>query len=152
MKLFLLVGAVSITAFSAVDPPPKAETVRGRIVAYSNVKICRNTSALWSMIIRIEDSATRNTSRFIRVDFSLPCEDELPTWVTRNASVQTFHLTREPHERDAILNRFMDCKHENPPTNCDVPLWKRIFTKANDELPFGQKLPAYSWMEFPPAL
>jgi hypothetical protein len=124
--------------------------IRGRIVAYSNVKYCFSAQALWSMIIRLEDSTTKGTSKFIRVDFSIPCDDRLPNWVTRNSSVQTFQLTREPHELDAILNKFMDCKNEVPPTNCDVQMWKRVSATGDEDLPFGQRLPAYGSVDFPP--
>ncbi len=137
-------GAVSATAFRSSKPPaPKAETFRGRIVAYSNVKMCASANALWEMIIRIEGSPTKGPSKVIRVEFSLPCDEKLPKWVTRNVSVQTFQVTREPHELDAILNEFMDCKNEVPPTSCAVPMWKPVSAVEDEALPFGQRLPTY---------
>jgi hypothetical protein len=148
--ILLLLGAVSAAALSSPASSSKVETVRGRVVAYSNVKMCGSTNALWSMIIRIADSTTRGTAKFIRVEFSLPCADKLPTWVTRNASVQTFRLSRKRHEYDAILREFMDCQNETPPTSCAIPMWKRVSGTVNEELPFGQRLPEYESVEFPP--
>ena len=141
-RILWLTGILVTSGLNFSETQPKAETIRGRIVAYSNVKVCVDGNALWDMIVKIQDPSQKSASEFILVLFSLPC-GEAPNWPRDKASsFQVFRLIREG-KLDSILREFMDCKHEQPPTNCQVPRWKRVRGVEDEELPFGQRLPSY---------
>jgi hypothetical protein len=135
-----LIGILLTVVFGFSETPPKVEIIRGQIVAYSNVKMCADGNAFWDMIVSIQEK--KGTSEFILVLFSLPC-DEVPNWPRDKASsVQEFRLMRD-RKFDAILREFMDCKHEQPPTSCEVPMWRRVPGSEDEKLPFGERLPSY---------
>jgi hypothetical protein len=137
-----LIGILVTVVFGFSDTSPQVEIIRGQIVAYSNVKVCADGNAFWDMVVRIQNPAKKDASEFIRVRFSLPC-DEAPNWPRdRASSVQEFRLMRD-RNFDAILREFMDCNNEQPPTNCEVPMWRRVPGSEDEKLPFGERLPSY---------
>jgi hypothetical protein len=76
-RVLLLIGILVTSGLGLSEAPGNVEIVRGQIVAYSNVKLCSDGNADWDMIVAIQDSPKRNASEFIRVFFSLPC-DQVP--------------------------------------------------------------------------
>jgi hypothetical protein len=140
-RVLLLTGILVTSDRGFSEAPGNVEIVRGQIVAYSNVELCSDENADWDMIVAIQDSPKRNASEFIRVFFSLPC-DQVPEWPRSKTSLQDFRLIRY-RKRDAILREFLDCSNEVPPTNCQVPMWKRVPGSEHGELPFGRLLPSY---------
>jgi hypothetical protein len=144
----LLIGVLVTSGLGFSESPGNVKTIRGRIVAYSNVKWCSDGNAQWDVIIAIQDSPRRSAPEFIRVFFSLPC-DQAPEWPRSEASsLQDFRLIRD-RKFDGILREFMDCSHEVPPTTCQVPNWKRVPGSEHEELPFGRLLPSYRSVEVP---
>jgi hypothetical protein len=116
------------------------DPVSGRVVAYSGALTCLNGNGYWSMVIRIQKPENGHP-KFIRVDFSLPCEKS-PEWSTKPA-IQKFHLFRQK-DGDAVLARSVD---EEPTQNPTMPMWKYTTGTEHEALPFGQAVPCYRSIE-----
>ena len=148
---FLLAILISTTLVFS-EPSPKIETVRGKIVAYSNGLVCLNGNSYWSMLIQVQEHPLDAPSQFVEVRFSLPCSKS-PEWITRKSSLQKFRLKRD-HDADAVLKEFMDCSTEAPSSHTSEPcphvaMWKRVPGAELENLPFGQRVPSYRSVDFP---
>jgi hypothetical protein len=139
--LILCVICAYISGLPALGQPH--ETVSGRIVAYSGALTCLNGNGYWSMVIRIQQPQNGH-SKFIRVDFSLPCEKS-PEWVSTKSTIQKFRLVRQK-DCDAVLSGSVD---EEPTQNPSMPMWKYTPGTKHEELPFGQVLPCYRSIDLP---
>jgi hypothetical protein len=134
------------------EPSSKVETMAGQVVAYSGGLACLNGNAYWSMLIHVQGHAKGIPSRFIKVDFSLPC-DGSPEWLTHKPSPQKFRLTRD-QGADSVLKEFIDCGAESlsghaPETCSHLPIWKPLPGAELVRLPFGQRVPSYLSMDMP---
>jgi hypothetical protein len=150
-KVLLLMGMLISTSPAFSEPSAKAETMAGRIVAYSSGLTCMNGNAYWSMLIHLQDH-TDVPSQFVEVRFSLPC-NKTPEWLTRKSSLQKFRLTRD-QDADSLLKEFMDCATESPsshtPEPCPhVPMWRLVPGAEAEKLPFGQRVPSYRSVDLP---
>jgi hypothetical protein len=119
------------------------QTVSGRVVAYSVVPACLNGNNYWSIVILIQQLKDDH-SKFIRVDFSLPCEKS-PGWISTKSSVQNFHLIRQKN-CDAVLSGSVDEKSTQNPA---MPIWKYSPGAEHEELPFGKVVPCYRSIDLP---
>jgi hypothetical protein len=119
------------------------ETVSGQVVAYSRALSCLNGNGYWSMVIRVQQPKS-GQSKFIRVDFSLPCEKS-PEWVSTKTTIQKFHLCRQK-DCDVVLSGSVDEEHTKNPT---IPMWKYTPGTGHEALPFGQVLPCYRSINLP---
>ena len=119
------------------------ETVSGRVVAYLGALTCLNGNGYWSMVIRVQQPKN-GYSKFIRVDFSLPCENS-PQWVSTKPSIQKFHLFRQKN-CDAVLSGSVDGEPMQNPTK---PMWKYTPGTEHEALPFGQVVPCYHSIDLP---
>lgn len=120
-------------------PLPKAETIKGRVVAYADGLACLNGNADWSMLIHIQ--GMNPTVKFIQVRFSLPCK-ETPPWLNRQSPVETFHLKRE-QSADSVLKEFLDCAPKSTEQCPQMPMWKLVPGMQEERLPFGKLVPGY---------
>ena len=119
------------------------ETVSGRVVAYSGALSCLNGNNYWSMLIRVEQPKNSH-SKFIRVDFSLPC-GKSPEWVSTNPSIQKFRLFRQK-DCDEVLSGSVN---QEPTPSATMPMWKYTTGTENEPLPFGQIVPCYRSLDLP---
>ena len=136
----------------------KVEKVTGRIVAFSSLPACLNGNVYWAMLIRVQDRRTGFRSKFVQVQFSLPCPQK-PDWLERRPSMQKFRLTRQP-DADSVLKEFSDCAPESTdkcaPEFTDkcvkcLPLriWTSVPGTEEEKLPFGQRVPSYRSLDLP---
>ena len=139
--LILCLTCVSTSTLSAANP--RYEIILGRVVAYSSIPACLNGNGYWSIVIRVQRPKDIR-SKFIRVDFTLPC-NKSPEWVSAKPSNQTFRLFRKK-DCDAVLVEFMDYEHEQGPA---VPIWTYRSGSQHDTLPFGQVVPCYRSIDLP---
>jgi hypothetical protein len=139
--LILCLSGVSIFALSA--PRHHPETISGRVVAYSSFPACLNGNAYWSMVIRVQRPKDTR-SQFIRVDFSLPC-NQSPVWVSTKPPIQKFRLFRQ-RDRDDVLTGSMV---EESKQDLALPIWNHPPGTEHDELPFGRVLPSYLSADLP---
>jgi hypothetical protein len=95
------------------------------------------------MVIRVQQPKNGH-SKFIRVDFSLPCEKS-PEWVSTKPTIQKFHLFRQ-EDCDAVLSGSVD---EEPTQNPTMPMWKYTPGTEHEALPFGQVVPCYRSIDLP---
>ena len=139
----LVPGDVAISKRSA-----KVETIRGRIVAYSDHEpLCLRKTRDWSMLIHVQDSSAKGPSRFIEVRFSLSCK-KLPKSLYCKPPVENFRLWRD-QDADSVLEEFGACY---PPHGCDAPLWIRVPSAEHEEIPFGQLVRNYRSVDLPPPM
>ena len=151
-KVFLLIGILVTARPAFPDPSSRIEKLAGRIVAYSGGLTCLNGNAYWSVLIHVQEQAADAPSRFVEVEFSLPC-DKSPEWITHKSSLQQFRLTRS-QAPDSVLKEFMECRAESPrssaPEPCPhFPIWKRIPGAEDEKLPFGQRVSSYRSVDLP---
>lgn len=145
-ECILLFGILSGVIPASPAPVSHVETITGRIVAYSNVMMCLNGNAYWSILIHVKSGQKETTTDFITVDFTTPCGD-LPDWLKGKSSYRKFRLIRN-QELDATLTEFMDCK--NTSGSCPhVGIWKRVPETDDYSLPFGKRIPAYRSKDLP---
>jgi hypothetical protein len=145
-------GILVNTSLAFSERSPIVETMAGRIVAYSSGLTCLNGNAYWSMLIHIQEQTTEASSRFVEVNFSLPC-NKSPEWITRKSSLQKFRLMRD-QDADSVLKEFMDCATESPSGHTPEPcphlsLWKRVPGAELERLPFGERVPSYRSVDLP---
>jgi hypothetical protein len=144
MRSVLLILCITCAGISGLRALGQhSETVSGRVVAYSGAVACLNGNAYWSMVIRVQQPK-KGDSRFIRVDFNLPCEKS-PEWVSTKASIQKFHLFRQKN-CDAVLSGSVD---EGPTQSPAMPMWKYTPGSEYESLPFGQAGPCYRSINLP---
>jgi hypothetical protein len=143
--VLLVVFYAGIVAFGGQD------TVAGRVVVYDRPLTCLNGNAYRSIIVRVEDPK-RVGSKFIRVEFSHPC-DKVPEWLRAKSRIQNFHLIRES-ERDEELKEFLDLVDESSINHVakgpSVAIWEHVPGAEREGLPFGQRLPCYRFKDLPP--
>lgn len=142
MRTLLVIAGLGCAGLSAIAAS-RAVTVIGRVTAYSVSPACLNGNAYWSMLIRVQKPKSPG-SRFIRVDFSLPC-GQIPQMVSAESSVQQFHLFRNK-DCDVALERSTDAANVK---DLSLPIWTRPKGAGNDVLPFGQVLPCYGSVDLP---
>ena len=104
------------------------------------------------MLIDVQERTTDASSRFIQVNFSLPC-DRSPEWITGKSSLQKFRLTRD-RDADSVLKEFIDCATKSPgghtPEPCPhLAMWKRLPGAEVEKIPFGQRVPSYRSVDLP---
>lgn len=129
------------------EPSAKVQTIKGRIVAYSNDPMCLNGNAYWSMLILVQDNAPRTSPQYVAVRFSLVCK-EFPKWLTRKPPIQNFRLKRD-EVGDAVLKEFFECAAESSQHCPKLPMWKRVPSAQHEKLPFGQTVPSYQSVDLP---
>jgi hypothetical protein len=150
LSVFLAVFLLALPVFSARRG--KVEVVTGRIVAYGNETLaCLNGNAYWSMLIQVSPPKTI-ASRYIRVDFSLPC-DQNPKWPTEASAPQRFRLIRDV-KSDAVLREFMECAEKSGGGTSGQPcpsirIWQLGPDAKQDEIPFGQRVRSYLSADLP---
>ena len=141
-RLVACVALASVTAWSA--PRERLQTLSGVVVAYSNSPACLNGNGYWSIVIRLRQPK-RVPSGFIRLDFSLPC-DEFPEWVSAKPKLQQFHLYRE-ESCDAVLGG--SAVDNELGLDSPWPIWKYPPGVEHATLPFSQALRCYHSADFP---
>jgi hypothetical protein len=125
-------------------PPSDAETIAGRVLAYSsNSLACLNGQAYWSILIRAQGPQDAQ-SRLIRVDFTLPC-DKSPAWISAKPSTQNFRVIREKG-CDAALPGTTE---GDPKQHSTWPIWYYPPSAEHQLLPFGEVLPCYRSVDPP---
>jgi hypothetical protein len=112
-------------------------------VAYSGALTCLNGNGYWSIVIRLEQPKS-GQSKFIRVDFSLPCEKS-PEWASTKPTIQKFRLFRQK-DCDVVLSGTVGEEQTKNPT---MPVWKYPAGSEHEVLPFGQTVPCYRSIELP---
>ena len=147
--VFVAILLAMIPAFASHKG--RMQVVEGRIVAYASALACINEHADWSMLIKVSHS-TRNTSGYVRVNFTLPCSEE-PKWLTRESGPQRFRLIRDKRY-DLVLEEFVPCpdkgESSDTSTNCPViRMWSLKPGASRQEIPFGQRVPAYQSADLP---
>ena len=144
MRVLLLVLCFACAAGAAPSTAASHhENLSGRIVAYSTFPACLNGNGYWSMIIRVEQSKDAN-SKFIRVDFSLPC-GKSPDWVSVKSSIQKFRLVRK-RDCDEVLAGSLDSHTNEIPK---MPVWSHTLGAEDVMLPFGKVVPCYHSIDLP---
>src|ERR1019366_7545694 len=98
--------------------PPQYETIVGQVAAYSGPLECFSGTGYWSVIIRAQEPKN-SRPKFIRVDFSLPCQKS-PAWVLAKPSVQRFRLYRHK-ECDEVLKESMEMEQKR---EIVIPMWQ----------------------------
>jgi hypothetical protein len=78
-------------------------------------------------------------SKFIQVDFSLPC-GKFPEWWSSKPTVQKFHLTRQRNCDQVLARNVGEEQSKAPP----MPLWKFTLGSEHEALPFGEVVPCYN--------
>jgi hypothetical protein len=147
----LLVLCVTIFGVAVLAAPlQKAEALSGHIVAYAGLPMCLNGNSYWSIVIHVQ-SPKDVPSRFVRVEFSLPC-NKSPESVLPKSPIQMFHLFRQREcdevleERYIVPNGKIDDKTAG---NLTIPIWKYLPDDKRVVLPFGEVLPCYRSTELP---
>jgi len=148
--MLLAFVCTSVLALSARKP--KTEIVSGRIVAHDQALTCLNGNGYWSMLIEVQQSKTIK-SKFVRVDFSLPCSED-PKWPAGEPPVQQFRLLRDDELRDPAVKEFMECIEKSPDGSSRKPcpqmrVWKLMPGVELDKMPFGQRVPCYRSLDLP---
>ena len=142
-SVLLIVGIICASIPGSSLPGRPHETISGRVVAYSGGLACLNSAASWSMVIRVQHP-NDPSSKFLRVDFSLPCK-KIPEWVSTKPSIQRFRLFRQKSCDDVLL-----ASADKPvPDSLDMALWKYPPGTEGERLPFGQIVPCYGSVDFP---
>ena len=139
-SIFLI---LCFTCASIPAPRSRPETISGRIVAYSPPLTCLNGNGYWSALILVEQ-AKHLGSKFVRMDFSLPCEKS-PDWISAKPAVQKFRLIRNK-DGDVVLTGSVEWESEQSEA---MPIWKRLPGAEHNTLPFGQVLPCYRSIDLP---
>lgn len=150
-RILLLLCAINASAqVGAFASSRRHETVSGRIVAYSTALACINGNGYWAMIIHVLKPKEPGME-FIRVDFSLPCE-ESPKWISAKPSVQKFRLIRNK-ESDGILRKFIGTEDlttgKKTGQDLSLPIWRHMPATEKEKLPFGQRLRGYQSVDMP---
>lgn len=135
---FACAGAAALPAH-----PPQSETFVGQVAAYSTSIECFSGTNYWSVIIRVQGSKD-SPSKFIRVDFSLPCEKS-PAWVSGKPKVQSFRLYRNK-ECDEVLKESREIEQKR---EIVLPMWQYPEGATHERLPFGEVLPCYYSVDVP---
>ena len=114
----------------------KVETIRGRIVAYSNDPasvMCFDGVRQRSVLIHVEDPQGNMRSQFIQVQVSYSCKD-LPKWFFRKPPDENFRLKRDG---DLVLEEFIGT------LDGEMPIWNLVPGAVQEKIPFGQLVPNY---------
>ena len=140
---FLALCFACAAAATSSAVPTQYETVVGQVAAYSAPLDCFNGIGYWAVIIRVREPVSHR-SKFIRVDFGLPC-DKSPEWVSVKPSVQKFRLYRHK-ECDEVLNESMEMEQKREVV---LPMWQYPRGAAHEKLPFGEVVPCYYPVDLP---
>lgn len=143
----LVLALAAVSCVTVAWSHPRTSKVSGRVVAYSSLTpVCLNNNGYWSIVIRVQ-KPKRMSSKFIRVDFSLPCA-KTPEWVTQTeSSMQQFQLIRD-NSCDAVLEQSTPFEDEHG-QHVWAPSWRRPTGAEHDALPFGLVLPCYRSTDLP---
>jgi len=145
MRRILLALCFACASASAALPahPPQYETIVGQVAAYSGPLECFSGTGYWSVIIRVQEP--KNThSKFVRVDFGLPCEKS-PVWISAKPPVERFRLNRHK-ECDAVLKESMEMEQKREVV---IPMWQYPSGATHERLPFGEVVPCYEPVDLP---
>src|SRR5215475_138618 len=98
----IFVGCLVLNDVTLSQPSTKVETIRGRIVAYSNdwltTVMCTNGVRQRSVLIHVQDPQQGSgPSQFIQVKVSYSCK-VVPKWMYRKPPNETFRLKRDGDE------------------------------------------------------
>lgn len=145
--VFLLIVALAHSASASAALPSKVETITGQVVAYSSGLACLNANSYWSMLIRVEKRTPLARPEFLRVDFSLPC-NQSPKWLNRKPPMQKFRLRRKK-DADSVLKEFFDCAPTSSLPCPNFEMWKRVPGAEKEQLPFGNVVPSYRSLDLP---
>jgi hypothetical protein len=148
-KPLLVLCALCATAES-LPAAARPEVISGRVVAFSGALLCMNGNGYWSTLIRVQHPKD-SSAEFIRVDFSLPCE-ESPRWFPTEPLVQKFRLIRDK-QSDSVLQELMGSEDVTTGKKFDadpsLPIWKCLPGAENEKLPFGQMVQGYRSKDWP---
>jgi hypothetical protein len=143
----LQVMSLVVVSLALARPSPKAEKVTGEVVAYGDNLGCLNGNSYWWMLIQVQNLPTSSPAKFIRVQFSLPCEQS-PDGFNEKSHTQKFRLEREQNA-DSVLDEFYKCVPESTGKCPSLPIWRRVPGAENVTLPFGQIVPSYRSLDLP---
>ena len=144
MREILLALCLACASAAALPAhPPQPETFVGQVAAYSASLECFSGTNYWSVIIRVHGSKD-SLSKFIRVDFSLPCQ-ESPAWVSAKPKVQNFRLYRNK-ECDEVLKESREIEQKREVV---IPMWQYPAGTTHERLPFGEVVPCYYSVDLP---
>lgn len=125
--------------------PPQYETIVGQVAAYSGPLECFSGTGYWSVIVRVQEPKNSH-SKFIRVEFSLPCEKS-PAWISAKRSVQRFRLSRRK-ACDEVLKETMAMEQKR---EIRIPMWQYPPGATREGMPFGEVVPCYYPVDLPVA-
>ena len=123
----------------------QSKEITGIVVAYDDSFIflpCGH--GCWSsLIVRLNDSSEAKP-RYVRVFFRY-ARDNFPKALVETSKRYRFSVVRTK-EDDAIINEFVPAVDEDDkPINVKLAAWKLIRGAEGEKLPFGDRLPAYTF-------